>query len=225
MFLARTGVTHFFAGQRELGEVLFEALGQVSYLPVVCFLVGPGIARNEQRIRHIRARGRNVQSEGGIRHYLYILQRSTDSSTHHCPCVVDVDTLANAIGSAGPACVDEIAAHVMLLNALSQQVRIFSRLKWEEGRAKAGAEGRLRRCYARFSTRQLTGVAREEVIHSLLRRQLRDWRQDAERVCREEEDRPRLTCSTGLDDIVDEVDGVGLARILRQRLVGITCAS
>src|SRR5436190_9456574 len=108
-----------------------------------------------------------MQPKDGVCHQLDVFQCTTDSRSYHGASVVDIDALANTIGSTSPPRVNQVAAHIMLLDALTKQVCIFTRAKREEGASETRAKGRLRRSHTGLGTCQFTGIARQEVIHGL----------------------------------------------------------
>ena len=64
--LSRSRAAHIVADQRELLEVLLEASGEFSRLPVVGISVGPGIAGIEHLDRHIGTGRWYIQAKDGI---------------------------------------------------------------------------------------------------------------------------------------------------------------
>ena len=110
---------HIITHKRELRKVLLEALSKVSGLLVIGILVGPGVAGDEDVAGNGGAGGWDMQAKGGISKSLNIIKRSTDGCSDHCSGIVDVDALPDAVGATAPASVDEVAAHVVLLDALA----------------------------------------------------------------------------------------------------------
>ena len=86
----------------------------------------------------------------------------------------------------------------------------------KERSAETGREGRLGLLHARFGSRELRRVAREEMVHGLLVGKPDDRRQDAERVGREEEDVLRMSRRSGNQRIGDVPHRVRRPRILGQ---------
>ena len=83
-----------------------------------------------------------------------------------------------------------------------------------EGRAETGREGRLRLGDALLRAGDARRIAREEVIHRLLRRQPRDRRQHAEGVGRQHHDVLRRLGDARGERVGDELDGIAGARVL-----------
>src|SRR5205823_2540234 len=121
-------------------------------LLVISILISPRVTRDKDVAGDVGAAGRDTQTEGGIGVYLNVIKRSTDGGADHRSGVVDVDALADAIRATAPASVDEVAAHVVFLDALTEQVCIFAWAQWQEGCAKAGTERCLRSGDTSFST-------------------------------------------------------------------------
>src|SRR5438876_280560 len=152
-------VAYLVTGKGELLEVLFEAGSQVSRLAIIGLFALPGIAGNQQLGGYIGARRRYMQAKDGIGHYLDTVQCTADSRSHHGTRVVDIDALTYTVGTTRPAGVDQVAAYVMLFDALTQQIGVFTRTQWQEGGAKARAKRGLGRGHASLGPRQLTGIA------------------------------------------------------------------
>src|SRR5579875_64605 len=125
--LAGACLTYIIPYQGELREVLLEALGQIGGGAIISLFVGPGVARDHDLIRHTRARGRNLQAENRVGIERRLIQFNTNGSAYHRAGVVNVNAMTNAVRATRPAGVDQVTAHIMLLNALAQQIRILAR--------------------------------------------------------------------------------------------------
>src|SRR5690349_1173361 len=143
--LPGSSVAHLVARQSELLEVLLEASGEIGGGAVEVVFVGPGVARDEQVGWHIRATGGDAQAKDRIGDRLHAVQRAADGGPYHSAGIVDIDARTDAIGAARPAGVQQVAAHVVPLDALAQQIGVFAGTQGQERRAKARAEGRFRR--------------------------------------------------------------------------------
>ena len=89
-------------------------------------------------------------------------------------------------------------------------------MKDDEGRRVARREGRDGLEHAVLGTRRLRGVAGEEVVARLRRRELAHGREHAERVAGEHDDVARLAVDGARDlRVRDELDRVRAARVLR----------
>src|SRR2546421_2667117 len=108
-----------------------------------------------------------MQPKDRVSHILDIIQRTLDSRSYHSTSVVDVDAFANTIRATSPPRVNQVAAPIMFLYALTKQVCIFTRAQGQEGGSETRAKGRLRCSHTRLGTCQFTGIARQEVIHGL----------------------------------------------------------
>src|SRR5579875_4126714 len=118
--LAGACLTYIIPYQGELREVPLEALGQIGGGAIISLFVGPGIARDHDLIRHTRARGRNLQAENRVDVERSLVQFATNGRAHHCARVIDVNAMTNTVRATCPTGVDQVAAHVMLLDALAQ---------------------------------------------------------------------------------------------------------
>ncbi len=85
----------------------------------------------------------------------------------------------------------------------------------QERRAETGREFRLHADEALLGAGHLRGVAREEVVHRLVRVELGDWRHDAIGVGGQEDDVLRMTGAAGARRIRDRVERIGRAGVLR----------
>src|ERR1700704_1655979 len=85
-----SGILHFVAGQRELFEILFEALSEILYLLIIRFFVFPGVSGIEHFGWHVGTGSGEMQSKYGIRHHLHFVHFAADSSPYHSSRVVDV---------------------------------------------------------------------------------------------------------------------------------------
>src|SRR5579859_4715008 len=142
--LSGPSVTHILARQGKLLEILLETCGKVGCCAVEVVFVGPGVARDKQAGWNVGAARWDAQAKDGIGGRLHVVQRAADGGSHHCAGIVDVDTRTDAIWATRPASVQQVAAHVVLLDALAQQIGVFARTQGQERRAKARTEGRFR---------------------------------------------------------------------------------
>ena len=128
--------------------------------------------------------------------------------------VLELDALADAVRAAGPAGVHEPDPRVVLAHLLGEQLGVLARVPDEERPAEARRERRLRLLHAHLGARDLRGVAADEVIHRLRRRERADRRQHAERVAGEEDDVVRMAGDAGNLRVRDELDRICAARVL-----------
>src|SRR5437762_2357427 len=103
---------------------------------------------------------------------------------HNRAGVVEPDAFADSVRTAAPAGVDQPDLGAMRSKKIAQHRRVLRWVPDEEGRSETSAERRLWLLYATLRSGNLRCVAGEEIIHRLLRRQRRDWRQDAECIGR-----------------------------------------
>ena len=103
--------------------------------------------------------------------------------------VLEAHALADAVGAAGPAGVDQPGLRAVLARSCSASSSAYLvGCQTRNGGAEAGREGRLRLGDAHLGAGDLGRVAADEVVHRLLGRQLADRRQHAERVAGQEDD-------------------------------------
>src|SRR6187549_1963476 len=89
----------------------------------------------------------------------------------------------------------------------------------QERCAETSAKRRHRLRYAHLSASHLGCVARNEVIHGLLRGESGDGRQDAEGIAGEKDNVGWMTSEARNFCVSNEVDGVGATRILRDACI------
>ena len=92
-----------------------------------------------------------------------------------------------AVGAAAPAGVHEPDARVVLPHLLREQLGVLARMPDEERSAEARRKRGLRLGHAHLGAGDFRGVAADEVIHRVRRRERADRRQHAERVAGEED--------------------------------------
>ncbi len=139
-----------------------------------------------------RHRRRHRETEIRIGAEVGVLERAVERGGEQRARRLDRHAMADAVFAAGPAGVDEPAIDVVLGDVFLQQVGINRRMARQERRAEAGRELRHNADETLLGARDLGGVAGEEVIHRLRRRQLRDRRHHAEGVGGEQDDVLRM---------------------------------
>src|SRR5215208_5860675 len=107
----RPGVPHVFRDLRlEPGEVFPEEVGEYGGLIVVGFAVIPGPARVQEFARDPWHLDGNVQAEERVLPGLCVVELSPDHGAHHLAGGGDVCATPDAVGTARPSGVDEVAA-------------------------------------------------------------------------------------------------------------------
>src|SRR5690606_1901635 len=134
----------------------------------------------------------------------------------------DVETLADAVATAGPAGVDQVDLGAEGVDALDQQLGVNASRAREERRTEAGGEGRLdAAARTHFGGTDQRGVAGQEVVGRLLVVEDRHRRQYASEVAGQEDHRIRLTAQILLAALLDVLQRVGGAAVLGQAVVGV----
>ena len=200
------------------GEVLLEHPLQLRRHRIVGLGVGPRRARVEERVGHVRAAGRDLDTEVRVGPGRDVVEGAVEGCPDHRAGVGDVHPLPDPVRSARPAGVDQPDRDVVALEALDQHRGVLARVAGQERRPEAGREGRLRLLDADLGAGELGGVAADEVVGGLLAGQPRDRRQDTERVGGQEDDRARRAGDAGLVGVADEVERVGAAGVLGEPL-------
>ena len=203
----------------ELLEVVDEHGDQRLGLLVVGVSIGPGAARVEQLVVHAGDGDRYFEAEIRIDTHLGAQQAAVQRRVEQGAGFLDRHAMADTIDAASPACVDQPAIHIMLVDQGTEQIAVLAGVARHEGRTEAGGEGGFRLGHALFGARHLGGVAGQEVIHGLARGEPGDGRQHTEGVSRQHDDGVGLARNAGEAGIGDVADGIGAAGVLGQRRV------
>ena len=132
-----------------------------------------------------------------------------------------LDAVADAVGAAGQPGVDQPGLRVVTPHALGQHLGIFERMPHQKGGAEAGRERSLRLGHAHLGTGHFGRVAADEVVHRLFGRQAGHRRQHTEGIVGQKDDIARVAAHAGNLGVLDELDGVGGAGVLRDGGVGV----
>ena len=128
----------------------------------------------------------------------------------------DLHPVADAVGSARPAGVDQPAVDLVLGDFLAQQVGVDRRMQSHEGRSETGAEnGRRFAAHSPFGPGDLGGVSGNEMIHGLLGGQLGHRRHDAVRVAGQHDHVFGMTAAPlrhRIADVRERIAGAGVFR-------------
>ena len=211
---ARTAASTWSAN---LAKLSMNRVDQLRRGRVIFGLVGPGVARVEDRAVDARHADRHLEAEIRVVAELDIVEAAVERGVEQSAGRLDRHAAADAIFAAGPAGVDQPAVDAALGDPLLEQIAVDARVARHERRAEAGREGRLGLGHADLGAGDLGGVAGEEMVHGLVGRQPRDRRQHAEGVGGEDDDvlrhRPHILGRA----VGDEVDRIGAAGILGER--------
>src|SRR5579871_322995 len=133
---------------------------------------------------------------------------------------MDADALADSEGTAGPACIDQPDASIVLQNLLLQEFCINKRMVDHEWPAEEGAEGHFGLdAEADFCSGNLAGIAGDEVVDGLIGSELGDRRHHARSIAGEEDDILRMSRTLLGHAVLDVRERVGCARVFRDGVV------
>ena len=172
-------------------------------------------------------RGRHREAEIRIGAELGVAQRTVERGGQQRARHLDRHAPADAVFARGPAGVDQPAIDIVHGDQFAQQVAVHGRMTRQERRAEAGGEFRLDADETLLGAGDLRGVAGEEVIHRLRRRELGDRRHHAERVGGEHHQVLRHAGAAAARGVRDELERIGRAGVLglRTRRRNRRCAS
>ena len=91
----------------------------------------------------------------------------------------------------------------MRAQQIAEHVRVLGGVPYKKDRPEARTERGLRLVDTRFSARDFRRVTRKEIEHRLFGRELRDWRQYAERIGRQEDHVFRMATAATRHVILD----------------------
>ena len=132
---------------------------------------------------------------------------------HNGPGIGDLHALADAVGPAAPAGIDQPDGDIMLGNSFLEQIGIDGGRQDHERGPETGAKGGAGLGDAFFGAGHFGGVAGEEMIHRLFRGEFGHRRQDAEGIAGEHDDILGMTAEAlpvGVSDMADGVGGPGI---------------
>ena len=165
-------------------------------------------------------RGRHGEAKILVGAEIGVAQRAVQRRGEQRPRHLDRHAAAGAVFAAGPAGVDQPAIDTVLGDQITQQIAIDRRVARQEWRAEAGREFRLRLlAQAALGARHLRGIAGQEVVHRLRRRQFRDRRHHAERIRRQHHQVLRMRRAAGARGVGDEFERIGGAGVFGFRAV------
>ena len=203
----------------ELLEVLLEAARYVLGGHVVSLLIRPGGLRLQHFRRNAWARLRHEQAEVRVGHELALAQNTVEHGLQHGAGVGDLHAVADAVAAARPAGVHQPAIGAVLVHQLTEQFRVDGGVTRHERAAEAARERGLRLLHALFGAGDARGVAGQEVVHRLFRRQLGDRRQHAECIGGQHHDILRVRALAGFRRVRNELQRIGRAGVFGQRAI------
>ena len=169
-------------------EIVAEHLHQTPRNFRELALVAPGL----DRLENVRLDAGNLlrhgETEVRIGAEISAMQRTVKRGRHQPSRHPNRHAPSGAELAAGPSGIDEPTIDMVPRDQIAQKIAVNSRMQRQERRAETGRKRRLRLGHALLGTRNLGGVAGEEMIHRLRRIELGDRRQHAERVAGQHDD-------------------------------------
>src|SRR5829696_5237358 len=219
----RPCVPHLFGDLRlEPLEVLPEEVGELRGLLVVVFAVLPGTPGVEETAFYSGHLHGYVEAEERVLLRLGVVELAPDHGAHHLAGGGDVYTASDAVGTAGPAGVDQVAACAVRTQSLGEHLGAGRGRQGQERRAEARGERRLDvGLHLGLGPGELGSVAREEIVGGLGRREGAYGGQHPEGIGGQEEDRRRMEALAFGDRARYVLQWVGDAGVLRQHAVGV----
>ena len=200
----------------EWREIVDEQLDQLGRLIVIGVLVSPGLARIEDRAVDARNGNRHFEPEVRIGAEFGIVQATVERRVQERAGGLDRHAAAGTIFAAGPAGVEQPALNPALGDPLLQQIAVDAGVARHERRTETGGEGGFRLGHADLRAGHLCGIARQEVVHGLLRRQPRDRGEHAKGVGGQHDYILRHRTEIVFRRVGNEVDRIGTAAVFGQ---------
>jgi len=123
-------------------------------------------------------------------------------------CLCQAHAMADTLSATNPASVDKPDLSLVLSTFLCKHLRINIWVKGKESLAVAGRESELRLGNTHFGTSNLGSVSRDEMVHGLLRVELRHGWQDTVSITSEEDDVLGVTTDGWNLDVSDMLERV-----------------
>ena len=200
-------------------EVLVEFLCESLCGSFVCCLVCPYISGIENLCGYIRAGLGNIYIEDGVERVLNIVEFACESRRNHGTRIFELHSRNIACLAAAPTCIYKEYIGACFLQLLAEHCSINTRIEREERSTEERGECCHRLCDAALCACKLGGVTGNEVVHSHIVVKLCDGRENAESICREEDDCLGLTAYAGDSGIGDIVYRIACACVLCERAV------
>ncbi len=128
----------------------------------------------------IRAGFGNLEAKDGIGEIFNLVQLAIQGGVEHCTRVADADTLADSVGSANPAGIEQPAVDAIAGDLACEQLGILGRVVHHEGATETGAEGDFWLiAHTQLGAAHLGRVAGDKVVERLLGGETRQGRHDA----------------------------------------------
>src|SRR5215210_467126 len=203
-------------------EVLPEEIREFRGLLVVVFAALPGpVGVEETAVDSGHLEG-HVEAEEGVLLRLGVIELAPYHGAYHLTGGVDIYAAADTVGSAGPAGVDQVAAGAVRLQPLGEHLGVGGRRQGKERGPEARGERRLDLgLHLGLRPGELGGVAREEVVGGLRRREGAYGGQHPEGVGGQKQDGGGVDAPAFGDRARYVLQRVGDAGVLRQHTVRV----
>src|SRR5215212_5137503 len=219
----RACVPHFCGDLRlELLEVLPEEVSELRGLLIVIFAALPGPAGVEEIAVDSGHLDGHVEAEEQLLPRLGVIEFAPDHGAYHLAGGGDIYAATDAVGTARPAGVDQVAAGAVRPQPLGEHLGVGRRRQGEERGPEARGERRLDLgLHLGLGPGQLGGVAREEVVGGLRWREGAYGGQHAEGISGQKQHGGGMHAPACGDCARYVLQRVGDAGVLRQHAVGV----
>ncbi len=180
----------------------------------------PGGGRVHDAFGDIRAALGHLEAKDGIGEVFHLVELAIQGGVEHGARVADADALADAVGSAHPAGIEQPAVDIVAGDLAFEQVGVIGGVMHHEGTAETGAEGDLRLvAHTQLGAAHLGGIARDEVVEGLIGGETRQGRHHAGGIASQQQDVLGMTSLLLWDGVLDEFQRIGGARVLSVLIV------
>src|SRR5215210_2195073 len=203
-------------------EVLPEEIREFRGLLVVVFAALPGPVGVEKIAVDSGHLDGHVEAEEGVLPRPGVIELAPYHGAYHLTGGVDIYATPDTVGAAGPAGVDQVAAGAVRLQPLGEHLGVGGRRQGKERGPEARGERRLDLgLHLGLRPGELGGVAREEVVGGLRRREGAYGGQHPEGVGGQKQDGGGVDAPAFGDRARYVLQRVGDAGVLRQHTVRV----
>jgi hypothetical protein len=200
-------------------KICCKPIGQVACHLIVREGGGPGIPGVEEFGRDAGAAGRDGHTKDRMGVIFHFVEGAFEGGGDHSARERQLNTIALAIGSAGPSGIDHPNLDPVLFDLPTQQFSVAAGVEGEEWGAKAGTEGGFRLGDPGFGAGHLCGIAGDELVHGLPGIEPGNGGEDAIGIASKEENIGRDAANGRFECIIDIGEGVRDAGIFGDRAV------